>query len=387
VALNILEIFLVTTTLLALLILMCTFVLTKYFFARKNPNTASDFTPPVSILKALNGLDDGLEQNLISFCDQDYPEYEVIFCIEDESDPAVSVVKRVISESEHSRCQLKLIVPCPRTGMNPKISNLKYGYEAARYDVIVYNDSEVRVAPDYLRKVVAPLADPKVGAVTGLPVYVHAQNWVAGLEALTLNANVFGLLISPFLLGKLDAVIGATVALRRQVLEECQLFEVAKDHVADDGIIGQRIDKQGYRIHLVKYIVPMIQHRERFQNFFRRNVRWSRAIRIIKTKSYFIFGSLMGSLYAFIYLLLNPASVFAIALFSTIILLRVIQIVHHNFVYVKDNSSWRYLWLVPIRDVFISPMFWFMGCFGNSVWWRGVKYRIRKDGNMTKINA
>jgi ceramide glucosyltransferase len=381
-ALNLFEIFLVTTTLLSILILIFNFIVTKYFFARNNPATGNEFTPPVSVLKALKGVDDGLEGNLRSFCELDYPEYEVIFCIEDRLDPAVAVVTKIISAYKNRR--LKLITPCRRTGVNPKISNLKCGYQAARYDVIVYNDSEVRVDSDYLRKVVAPLADPNVGAVTGIPVYVKAKNWVAGLEALTLNANVFGLLIGSFLAGKLDAVIGATVGLRRDVLEECQLFELAKDHVADDGVIGKAIYEKGYKIHLVKYVVPMIQHRESFRDFFQRNLRWSRAIRIVKTKEYFIFGSLMASLYAFIYLLLNPTSPIAILLLSTVLLLRILQIVHHNICYIKDTASFHYLWLVPLRDIFISPLLWLMGAFGNTVYWRGVKYVVKKNGTMVK---
>lgn len=377
------QLFLIVAASLSILLLVVNFILTKYFLRKTPADSVTPDQPPVSILKPLKGVDDGLEDNLRSFCNLNYPQYEIVFCIEHERDPAVPVVRKIIQEYPDQL--IKLITPCPRTCSNPKISNLKYAYRQAQFDLIVYNDSEIRVSSDYLNEIVKPLANPKVGAVTGIPVYVHARNWVSGLEALTLNANVFGILILPFLAGKLDAVIGASVALRREVIEACQLFTVAQNHMADDGIIGRTLHNNGYQIHLAKYVVPMIQHHERFQNFIQRNIRWSRCIRVMKTKSYFIMGPLMGSLYAFIYFLMNPFQPLALTLLLSILCLRAIQIIHHNIVYAKDPALLRYLWMVPVRDIFISPLLWFLGTFGRTVWWRGVKYRFQKDGSMIKL--
>lgn len=380
----ILDSVLITVSVASLLFTIYNILVTRYFFKQQTDENDESFLPTVSILKALKGMEDGLEDNLRSFCQLDYPEYEVIFCVEDEKDPAISVVKKVIAE--YKNLPLRLITPCPRLGANPKISNLIYGLKQARHQIIVYNDSEVRVPRNYLRKFVPPLADERVGAVIGFPIYQGAQNWVAGLEALTLNANIFSMLISPYLGNSLDAVIGATVAIRRKVLESCRLFEIAKDHVADDGIIGKTLVQNGYQIKLIKFVIPMIKYREKFREYFLRNLRWSRAIRIMKTKGYFILGSLMGSLYAFLYWVMHPAQRFALGLLLFLTLARLIQIIYNNKKYVKNIIAWRYLWLVPIRDIFLSPVLWLLGAFGNTVWWRGIKYRIDRRGNMVMMS-
>ena len=137
----------------------------RYFWhARHAAFKKLDFTPPISNLKPVKGLDLGAYENFASLCRQDYPEYELIFCTTDETDPSVPVIKKLIEEFPD--CQIRLLYSAGHTAINDKVAKLRLMTEQAKYEYLVINDSDVRVERDYLRRVVEPLRDPKIGGVT-----------------------------------------------------------------------------------------------------------------------------------------------------------------------------------------------------------------------------
>ncbi|MBM3218929.1 MAG: glycosyltransferase [Candidatus Rokubacteria bacterium] len=133
---------------------------------RRRPVPRSADLPPVTILKPLCGAHPALYESLRSFCEQDYPDVQIVFGVRDPADPAIEIVQRLMNE--YRACHLKLVVNERAVSVNPKVSNLVNLFASAEHVVLVVADSDIRVGPDYLRAVVAPLADPRIGLVTCL---------------------------------------------------------------------------------------------------------------------------------------------------------------------------------------------------------------------------
>ena len=201
---------------------------------------SEDALPPVSILKPLKGIDPEIWENLCSHCEQDYQEFQLIFGVNDPSDPAIEVVRKL--QAKYSNLAIELIVCNRILGANIKVSNLAQMLPAARHEIILVNDSDIRVPKDYLRTVIPPLADDSVGLVTCLYRGVSAPTPGSRLEALGISTDfVPGVLSAKFLEKGLHFGLGSTLAFRRRNLAEIGGFEAILDYLADDYEIGRRI--------------------------------------------------------------------------------------------------------------------------------------------------
>ncbi len=336
------------------------FIFIFLFFRRKQTHIAGSWLP-VSILKPVKGLDQGALENFSSYCEVDYPKYEVIFCVQSDADPVIPLVKKIIQKYPNK--DISLVISNDHVGSNAKVNNLHNGYQKAKYDFIVYNDSDTRVTMDYLQKIIPPLLDSKVGAVTAIPVYRESQNWVAGLETIGMNADSIPGFAPVGVLGKIDFCIGATIALRRQVLEEIGGFKALAHNICDDGLIGKKIIERGYKIHLSNHLVSCIHHESSFADYYAHMMRWFSTIRSFMPSRFFIIGIF----------LLCPLACFPL------MVLRIGLGALLNYLYIGDQSTYRYIWLLPFRDCVLAWI-WIKAWVTNRICWRGSWYQLKWGG-------
>ena len=253
------------------------------FFAEPQPQPGADL-PPVSILKPVRGLDAQAYENFASFLAQDYPEdYEVLFGVSDPRDPAIEVIHHL--QREHPERRIDTFV-APSRGPNDKVSILCHLAQQARYDVLVISDSDMRVTPDYLRRVCAPLQDPNVGLVTCLYQGEQAKTFTAKLEAQYM-ATTF---LPSALVGRhylhMGFALGASNALRRQQLQQIGGFEALVNYLADDYQLGARIAATGHRVHLSDYVMQSVLGATTFREQWNREVRWNKCLRVSRPLEY-----------------------------------------------------------------------------------------------------
>jgi len=339
--------------------------------------------PPVSILKPLKGVDPGMWESFCTHCEQEYPQYQLIFGVSDPSDPAIEIVRKLKAKYPHLPIEL---IMCDRVlGTNIKVSNLVQMLPAARYELLLVNDSDVRVPSDYLRKVIAPFADASVGLVTCLYRGCAAPTLGSRLEALGIGTDfVPGVLSARFLEKGLHFGLGSTLAFRRRDLEAIGGFEALLDYLADDYELGRRIAANGKRIELSAATVVTFLPAYTLRQFFRHQLRWSRTIRDARRWGYAGLLFTFGLPWALAMLLAAHLAPWAGALFmltlaarlatgaiAAVVVLRDFRIFHHD--------GFRNILL---RDL-VAPIIWAAGLMGNRIHWRGDVFDL-KDGRLSR---
>lgn len=248
---------------------------------------------PITVLKPLKGLEPGLEANLRSFFSQNYPEFELIFCVADADDPCLPLVARLLDE--HPRVRARLHVGSSETEVNPKICNLLPGYALARHELILISDSNVRVGPTHLREVVEKMGED-VGVVTAVIVGTEAVGIGARLEAVFLNTFHARWMQILYALGH-PCVVGKTMLFRRSAMDRFGGLKCLGPFLAEDYMAGQIMRRLGLRTELVASPVPQPIGDSTFERFWMRHVRWGRLRRAQLPPSYYAepFQSLLGS--------------------------------------------------------------------------------------------
>ena len=336
------------------------------------------FYPPVTVLKPLCGADRYLYDNLRSFCEQDYPKYQVIFGVREQDDPAVQVVNRLIQEFPH--LDLTLVVSDRRIGTNLKVSNLSNLCRQAKYNTLVLADSDMRVGPDYLSAVVAPLEDQTVGVVTCLYKGGAPDGLWSTLGAMFINEWFFPSALVAAWLGPLRHAFGATIACRRDTLASIGGFEALADYLADDYMLGRLVSRQGLRIALSSYVVENVVVEKDLQTLFFHELRWTRTFRTVRPVSYFLSFVTYGIPLSFFFLVSSGLSRLAVGTFAGHLVLRYGA---HVFLHrtLRLSVPWYSAWLVPIRDV-LSFILWALSFLGQSVRWNGHRFRVQADGRL-----
>src|SRR5215831_9281968 len=246
----------------------------------------STFAPHVTILKPLCGAGGRLYESLRSFCEQDYPHYQIVVGVRSADDPAVTVVYRLMAE--YPTLDLRLVVSDRLAGANPKVSNLANLYEAAKYDILVVADSDIRVGPDYLRTVVAPLEDPRVGLASCLYRGIADQGVWATLGAMFINEWFLPAALVGARLEGVNHAFGATIVCRRKTLERLGGFEALGPYLADDYQLGRMVARDGGRVVIVPYVVDTAVTASTLRGLFLHELRWARTYRTVRPLGYFL---------------------------------------------------------------------------------------------------
>jgi ceramide glucosyltransferase len=338
--------------------------------------------PPVSILKPLKGIDPEIYQSFRSHCLQDYPEYEIIFGVSDPNDPAIASVKALQQEFPQNKIQLLV---CPNIlGANVKVSNLAQMLALARYDHLIVNDSDIRVEADYLRRVVAPLADPRTGMVTCLYRGVAAQTLGSRLEGLGISTDFSaGVLAARQLEGGIRFGLGSTLAFRRSDLERIGGFQSIVDHLADDYELGLRLAALGLAVKLSDVVVETFLPPYRLAEFFAHQLRWARGVRDARAGGYFGLIFTFGILWALLALVASHGALWSWGSLAFVLLLRLSVALFVGGKILGDRRVFSDLWLIPLRDL-IAVAVWLISLGGHSVTWRGERFQL-KDGRLTRL--
>ncbi len=261
----------------------------RYFAVYDHRHPAKGTHPPVSIVKPVRGVDQSAAENFRSFCEQDYPSgYEILFCVEEKTDPAVAVIEELIAEYPGKDIRLIFGDPEDTTSLG-KMKNMISGFRHSSYDAIIFSDSDARVAPDFLRRTVACLEDPRVGLGFGAPAYEGAENWSAALMAVSANSFVLRL-ASMCLFGAFDGAVGTAMVARKEVIESVGGLERFGRQASDDIPLAREIHAASYRIHLLGHPARVVQHHYTFGDWWRHMHRWLVNIRHYWPASFWITG-------------------------------------------------------------------------------------------------
>jgi ceramide glucosyltransferase len=352
-------------------------LLLVYRFFR-NGEENDGFMPPVSILKAVKGLDADAYQNFASFCQQDYPEYELLFGVADACDPAMPVLERL--KLDFPDCNIRLIVSEP-IGTNRKASLLHRLQQEAHHEILVASDSDMRVTPDYLHRVVGPLAKDGIGLVTCPYRGNQPETLTAGLEILHMGVSFLPAVILARSIIKMRFAMGASVALRQRDLAKIGGFGALADYLADDYLLGARISGLGLKVHLSRYIMTCILGATTFRKQWDREVRWMRCARISRPREYpgwfFSFTTPLG-------LALVVATGFDPLAIQLLLLSLLWRWVAAWLItgQTGDAESRRWLLWLPLRDI-LSAVTWLVGGLGRQIVWRDEVFTLQDDGRMS----
>jgi ceramide glucosyltransferase len=335
--------------------------------------------PGVSVLKPLHGNEPGLFENLASFCRQNYPgRLQIVFGVQDAEDGAVAVVKHL--QNVEAARDLDLVIDTTMHGFNRKVSNLVNMAPRIRHDIVVLADSDMRVEPDYLSRVIAALEQPGVGAVTclyyGAPL---AAIW-ARLSALGINAHFLPSIVVGLTLGRARPCLGSTVAFRRKALGEIGGFAAFADCLADDYAIGAALRAHGATISIPPFAIAHMCTQTSAGELWRHELRWARTIRSIDPAGYagsIVAHPLPWALIAALVAAGSAAFLPAIAIAATAIACRMALLRRVEKAYGLPPQAY---WLVPARDL-LSFALLVVSFLGRDVSWKGHRYRMAGGGS------
>lgn len=337
---------------------------------------AERFTPAVTIFKPLHGGEPHLYENLRSFCEQDYPSYQVIFGAADPNDPALQTARRL--QQEFRGCDIAIASGGRAIARNPKVGNLIAMRERAHHGIFVIADSDMRVGPDYLHAIVSPFADEEVGAVTCLYGGTPGTSVASQLGSMHVNDEFSPSVLVATALEPLTYCFGATMAVRRDVLDAAGGFEALAQHIGDDYALGKLVTASGRKVELSRYVVHTSIADDTLQKLWLHELRWARTIRAQRTAGFA--GSVITYVlpFALLYAAIarTPIS-FGILGGAAIVRLALHFEARKTFAPHVAATPW----LIPLRD-FLSVGVWFAAFLGKRVRWRDGDFTVRAGGQM-----
>jgi ceramide glucosyltransferase len=381
----------------------------QWLAARRFPlhERASDrsFAPAVTMLKPLKGFDAATEDCLRSWFAQDYTgPIQMLFGIAAADDPAGEVVRKLLKEFPERDAQL--IVCGQSLGANGKISTLAQLEPLAKHEIVVVSDADVRVPPDFLANVIAPLRESEVGLVNCFYRLANPTTLAMQWEAIAINADFWSQVLQSKSLKPLDFALGAVMVARRRQLEEIGGFKSLVNCLADDFQLGNRIARKGQRIVLSPVVVECWDPPMDWRAAWKHQLRWARTIRVCRPLAYFFSILANAGFWASLWLAYGCVDVVGSIHFSSFdhgyvlslvmprgvtvglacILVRILIAHDLQRRLTRWSAHTNYFWLVPIKDL-LQAAIWFCAFIGNRVEWRGQKFKLRRDGTLEPLDG
>ncbi len=343
----------------------------------------SDYTPPVSVLKPVRGLDPEAYENLASFCRQDYPDYEILFCVGDESDPVVPVIEQL--KADFPERSIRLLYGSRRDATNDKVAKLARLTQEARHDVLVISDSDVRAETGYLRKVVAPLADPKLGAVTCFYVSINETSAVQRLQSVGMLSDFYPGILVAWLLDGIKFALGPTIVTTRARLQGFGGFEAIENRPGDDLLVGRLIAEQGYEVKLLRYCVTTVADFHSMRDLLLKRLRWMVVMRHMRPWGHIGLLFTFGLPWALLAALVSHSTAIGLAYLGAYLFLRLAMTWLIGSWGLKQRFHLRYFLLIPLWDA-LAVAIWLRSFTRNTISWRNHEYYIR-NGELVPVSA
>jgi ceramide glucosyltransferase len=340
-----------------------------------------DYTPPVSNLKPIRGVDPDAYENFASLCRQDYPDYELLFCVSSASDPVVALLEKL--QRDFPARSIRIIHRSGDSASNDKVAKLARLVNEAQHEVLVINDSDVRVAPDYLRKVVAPLGRPGVGAVTCFYSSRSDKTFAENLHTIGMLSDFFaGLLVARQLDG-VKFAIGKTIVTTRARLAEFGGYESLEDRPGDDLLVGRLIAEQGHEVELLPYTVQTVSDSASFRDLLQKRLRWMVVMRHMRPAGHFGLLFTHGLPWMLLAILVHPSAAVVLGYAGVYTALRVAMTWMIGTRGMKQSGVWWRLPLIPVWDA-AAFLLWAASFTRSSIRWRDGEYYIR-NGKLVPI--
>ncbi|MDP3544223.1 MAG: bacteriohopanetetrol glucosamine biosynthesis glycosyltransferase HpnI [Elusimicrobiota bacterium] len=333
--------------------------------------------PPITLIKPLKGEDPGLEENLASFCRQDYPCYQILFCLASPDDPALAAVSRL--KKSFPEADIEVVVSRNRIGYNPKVNNMANAYPFAKYDLLLLSDSDIRVEPGFLRRMAAPLVDPSVGLVTSFYQASGARGLWGWMESLSINAHFLPQAACAAYFGMRFAM-GAAMLVRRQAFEESGGFQNLSDHLADDFWLGESVREAGWRLEAAEGCVDSVPGIGSGLGHLQHLVRWARTIRLCQPAGFYASLIQHGFSLLTLRLLVQGPDATGAALLAGIWAAKAAAAASLG-AGLGGRQPAPALWLLPLSEWF-SFAAWVGACASDTVVWRGELFHVRAQGRL-----
>lgn len=336
----------------------------------------SGFQPPVSILKPVRGLDPGAFANFASFCRQDYPNYEILFCVGDASDPAFPLLEKVVREFPER--QIRILIGSGREAANDKVAKLVRLVDDASHEYLIISDSDVRVEPDYIRRIVARLADPRIGAVTCFYVPVEDTSCVQRLQDVGMLSDFYpGILVAKQLDG-VKFALGPTIGTTRTRLRAFGGYAFLENRPADDLMVGRLIADQGYEVEILPYAISTVPDYHSLRDLFDKRLRWITVMRHMRPWGHLGLIFTLGLPWALLAVALHPTFAIAVGYLGGYLACRVAMTALVGAWGLRQRGVWGKTLLIPLWDA-LACLIWLVSFARRSIRWRGKNYLIR-DG-------
>jgi len=352
----------------------------RYF---RKPATAAgpSFTPPVSILKPIRGLDPDAYENLASFCRLEYPEFEILFCVDPDDQAVQSVLAKLTRD--FAQCRIRVLYGSGRVAANDKVAKLARLVSEAAHEVVVISDSDVRVRADYLRKLTAPLRDPKVGAVTCFYVPTEVSTLTDHLQSVGMMSDFYAGVLVDWQLEGIKFALGPTIATTRAHLNGFGGYPELENRPADDLLVGRLIAEQGYEVVLLNYKIGTVCDYKSFRDLLHKRLRWIVVMRHMRPWGHFGLLLTQGLPWSLAAVAMHPSAAVALGYLGTYLALRIAMTWIIGIHGLQQSRMWKELPLIPVWDA-TALAIWLTSFARNSIRWRGADYYIR-NGRLVPV--
>jgi ceramide glucosyltransferase len=348
------------------------------FFRRERRRGATPLAPPITILKPLRGLDPGAYENFASFCRQNYPRYQILFGAESADDPAIAVARRIAADFPN--VDIGIVVSKAAPSANRKVACLAGMLSEAKHGLLLVSDSDIRVEPDFLTRIVEPMAEPGVGVVTCL-YRSQSSNFAGGLCALGLSTDFAP---SVLVARKMEGVsfgMGSGILIRKSIVSLLGGFEAFGQFLADDYHLGNLPARAGHRVELARCVVDHRVGTNGLRDLVHHQLRWNRGTHAARPRGYAGLALFQGVPAAVLLVALAAGSAASLIVAGVTIGMRLVMAWYVAARCMGERTVTRRLLLVPFRDL-LGFVMWIGGFFGSSIVWRGTRYRLAPGGRL-----
>jgi ceramide glucosyltransferase len=328
----------------------------------------------------VRGLDPEAYENFASFCRQDYPVYEILFCATDRTDPCVAVIQKLMADFPANK--IRLLYSAGTVAINDKVAKLRLMEREAHHEYLVLNDSDVRVEPAYLRTIVTPMRDPRVGSVTCFYASLQEKNFAEKLQTVGMISDFYAGLLVAWQLDGVHFALGPTMASTKQRVAGFGGFQVLENRPADDLLFGRLIAEQGVEVRLLRYVVDTVPDFQGLRELLAKRARWMTVMRAMRPWGHFGLLFTWGLPWTTLAVLIHPTPAVAAVYWGSYLLCRIVITWLIGIQGLKQKHLWSKMPLIPLWDV-LAFFIWAASFTRSTIRWRNVDYQLRNGQFVT----